>query len=124
MERITTWFGGILILFGVVSYVATGSHAPTALVPALLGLPILLLGIAARQDGWRTLALRTAAILSLLGLLGTLGGLTGLLSALILGGKTISPLANLLQAVMALGCAVFVGLYARELFGKNRVARS
>jgi hypothetical protein len=112
MERITIWFGGILIAFGLVSYIGTGSNDPTALTPLLPGIPILLLGIAARQ-GWQpTLALRLAVGLSALALLATLWGL---LSGLLPGGKSISLLANVLQALLALGCAIFVGLYARQV---------
>jgi len=112
MERITIWFGVILIAFGLVSYLGTGRNDPTALTPLLPGIPILLLGIAARQGRQPTLALRLAVGLSALALLATLWGL---LSGLLPGGKSISLLANVLQALLALGCAIFVGLYARQM---------
>ena len=41
---ITVVFGGLLVLVGVVTFVATGSSHPTALIPAALGAAFALLG--------------------------------------------------------------------------------
>jgi drug/metabolite transporter (DMT)-like permease len=101
----------------------TGGTSITALVPTLLGLPITLLGVIARNEQHRVLALRGAIGLAALGLLGTLSGLSGIASALLLGGKETPALSMMLQAVMAIGCAVFVGLYAREIFSGRQVSR-
>lgn len=122
MVRPTIWFGILLCLFGAGSYLGTGGASLTALIPAFLGLPMVLLGIAARR-GQNPVPLHLAAGLGLLGLIGTLGGLSGVASALLLGGKAIPPMSLILQAVMALGCAVFLALYVRNMLLKRQPAR-
>lgn len=120
MVRATLWFGAILTLFGIASYAGTGGASLTALTPVLIGIPIMLLGVVARDERRRKGALGVAAALGLLGLLGTLGGLSGVISALLLGGKEIPPLSIRLQAVMAVLCALFIGLYARDSMQSRR----
>jgi hypothetical protein len=121
MARATVWFGALLALFGIASYLGTGGSSMTALVPTLLGLPITLLGVIARNERHRVMALRAAIGLAALGLLGTISGLSGIASALLLGGKETPALSLTLQAIMALGCALFVGLYAREMLGGRQL---
>lgn len=120
MVRVTLWFGVIMVLFGIVSYIGTGATSLTALIPAFLGVPIALLGIAARNEQRRTMALRAAVALGILGLLGTFSGISGVMSALILDGKIIPTISLRLQAVMAIGCALFVALYVRNVMMARR----
>lgn len=123
MVRTTIWFGSILTAFGLVAYLMTGGNSSTALIPALLGIPIALLGIAARDERWRPGALRIAIGIGVLGLLGTISGLTGVASTLLLNGKASPPLSLLLQALMAIGCATFVAIAIRGLVSERRVMR-
>ena len=46
MARLTVAFGAVLILTGVITYFATGRESVTALIPAFIGGPIVLAGVA------------------------------------------------------------------------------
>ena len=48
MAKITITFGVLLILLGVIGYLAPGIHSLTALIPAVFGLVLVVLGFLAR----------------------------------------------------------------------------
>jgi hypothetical protein len=50
MAKLTIAFGTILILLGIIGYVATGSEHPTALIPSVLGLFFIFFGVMANSD--------------------------------------------------------------------------
>ncbi len=50
MAKTTISFGIILILLGIFGFVATGSHFPTALIPAYVGLVLAILGFLANTE--------------------------------------------------------------------------
>jgi uncharacterized membrane protein (DUF441 family) len=56
VARATIVFGVGLILVGVFAYLATGGASVTALIPALVGVPMLLAGVVALRVGWRSTA--------------------------------------------------------------------
>ena len=47
MQRLTLVIGGILVVLGVVAYVATGAASVTALIPAFVGLLLVICGLIA-----------------------------------------------------------------------------
>jgi hypothetical protein len=47
MAKLSIVYGNIFILMGLISYFGISSESVTALIPAFLGVPILLLGWAA-----------------------------------------------------------------------------
>lgn len=61
----------ILIATGVGFYFGTGMASMTALIPAFLGGPLLLCGLAAKSPGKIKLAMHVAAVIVLLGALGS-----------------------------------------------------
>ncbi len=73
MAKVTILFGVLLFLLGVVVWVATGKHAPTALIPAYVGIVLGVLGLLARTENQkrRMLTMHIAVTLGLLGFLGT-----------------------------------------------------
>jgi hypothetical protein len=73
MGKVTIFFGLLLILLGVFGYVGTGSHAPTALIPAYVGGVFCVLGFLANTDDAkkRMLFMHIAVTLGLIGFLGT-----------------------------------------------------
>ncbi len=80
MARLTIIIGLLLTLLGVGSYagltVAEGKAVSvTALIPAMAGIPILLLGLVALREPLRKHAMHGVAILALLGLVLPLGRL-------------------------------------------------
>lgn len=73
MAKITILFGLILIILGIFGFVGTGSHAPTALIPAYVGIIVCILGGLAITDNAkrRMLMMHIAVTIGLLGFLGT-----------------------------------------------------
>ena len=53
MAKMTLVFALILIVMGVAVFVATGSHAPTALIPAYFGILLGILGLLANSPNSR-----------------------------------------------------------------------
>ena len=95
-----------LIALGVGGYLGTGRSSVTALIPAFVGVPLLVLGIAAARatpSGPRRIGL--AAVI--LGLVGFAGSAPGLLSTAVIvaGGEVARPTAAILRAAMAVLCA-------------------
>ena len=121
MAKLTIGFGLVLILIGVISYVATGGASVTALIPAFLGLPILLAGVLGLKENFRKHALHAALGLALLGLLGTLHGLTKL-PALLSGGDVERPAAVVAQSLTAVLCVAFLALGIRSFMNARRKA--
>jgi hypothetical protein len=67
----TVTFAIAMILLGVVMYLGSGMGSVTALIPAFVGIPILLMGLLAAKV--RKPALIAALILAVLGFLGPFG---------------------------------------------------
>ena len=110
MPKITLAVGVLLVIQGVGFYVGTGGKSITALIPAFVGLPILVLGILARKEAARKHAMHLAAGLALLGLLAAVGrmasaglsasaaGVSLLIMALLTGGFLILCIKSFVDA--------------------------
>ena len=118
MTKITIAVGAFLIVLGLIGYLGTGMVSWTALIPAFFGLPLIIVGVLALQEGWRKHAMHVAVII---GLVGFLGGAFSFMRPLLSGGE-MKPMAATMQALMALTCAAFVGLCVKS-FVDARVAR-
>jgi hypothetical protein len=118
MPSVTRAVGFLLILLGVVSYVATGRASITALIPAFVGAVFLLIALVARQPNARKHAMHGAVALALLGVLGTLPRILRAVSA----GDTARP-AVLAQIAMATILAVYVLLGVRSFIEARKARR-
>ena len=99
----TVAFAIAMILLGVITYLGTGMGSMTALIPAFVGIPILLMGLLAAKA--RKPALLIALVLAVLGFIGPLG--------------RIVPLAmkgELGLSVAFMGQLIFMGLAAVLVF--------
>ena len=121
MARATMVFGVVLIALGVIGYVGTAAVSITALIPAIFGAVLTILGWLALNERYRKHALHLAAAVALVGLLGAVPGLIGLFD-LISGAEVQRPAAVVSQSLMAILMAVFVGLCVRS-FLEARPAR-
>jgi hypothetical protein len=108
-----------LILLGVAGYAFSGFVSITALIPAFFGVVLLALGILARDDKKRKMAMHIAAAVGLLGFLGSMRGLMKL-PALLQGEPLERPVAVLAQSIMALFTAFFVGLCVKSFIDARR----
>ena len=111
MAKVTQFVGAILVVVGVVAYVATGFASVTALLPSLLGLVIGVLGIVAARIDAGQHAIHAALVVALLGLLGSLQPLGGLADA--------DP-AAITSLVTVLVLAVYLALAVRSFVSARR----
>jgi hypothetical protein len=110
----------LLILVGLIGFVATGSQHATALIPAGFGLFLAMLGALSFKDRLRKHTMHAAALLGLVGFLGS--GFMGFpkLLTLLGGGEVARPIAVVSQSVTAVLCAVFVGLCINSFLQARR----
>ncbi len=109
MPKLSINIGIILIILGMIAYVATEAVSITALIPAFFGVVFGGLGILAkRNDKTRKHAIHGALLLAILGLGGSFGGLTTIIG-LIFGSESPERMsAALSQSVMAVLCIIFL----------------
>ena len=117
--------GALLMALGVGTYALTARTDPTpsatAMIPAFIGLPILALGLLARNAGNRKMAMHVAATLGVLGLLGSL--MQAPKWPLILTGQdTPRPLAAWETLLMFLICAGFVAMCVQSFRAARRAS--
>ena len=122
MAKFSIVFGIILIILGLVSYFGISSESITALIPAFLGIPVLILGWLAMNEKFRKHAMHGAAVLVLLGFGGTVGGLIKFFR--MIGGEVFErPSAITIQAIMAVLCLAFL-IFAIKSFIDARRKKS
>ncbi len=119
MPRVAMLFGVIFIILGLVAYFGISSESITALIPAFLGLPILVLGYVAQNEKYLKHAMHVAAVLALLGFGGTVGGLIKFFR--MIGGEQFERgSAITVQAIMALLCLIFLVFAVRSFIDARR----
>jgi hypothetical protein len=110
----TIVFGTLLILLGVIPYVM--ARQPTALIPAGVGLLLLVCGLIARNDRLRKHAMHAAVVVGLLGFLAAVGRLGMVLAR---GGRP-TALSGTSLGLMALLTGVFVVMCVRSFIAARR----
>ena len=119
MVKTAIGYGVVLIVVGLVGYFGTGQASVTALIPAFLGLLLLILGIAGRRENLRKNAMHIAVAIALLGFLGTVGGLVKLFT-LLSGGEVTRPTAIVIQSIVAVMCGSYVGFGVKSFADARR----
>ena len=100
---------------GVGAFIGTGAKAPTSLIPAYFGVPILLCGIIATKPNLRMHAMHGAV---LVGLLGAIGSIVMVIKALV--GGINRPVAFWCQVIMLVLTGAFVVLCVRSFIAARR----
>lgn len=73
MAALTTWTGVILTVAGILAFVVTGADSVTALIPAAVGVVLLIAALVARRvPRWHRHAIHAALVVALIGVLGSL----------------------------------------------------
>jgi hypothetical protein len=119
VSRLTIVIGVVLIALGVIGYIATDMVSPTALIPAVFGLVLLVLGFYGGNDRTRKTAMHIAMGIALVGVLGTSRGLLQLPAALS-GGDVERPAAVIAQGLMAILLIVYLALGIRSFVNARR----
>lgn len=103
MAGLSVLMGFLLILLGVVGYVASDMVSPTALIPAAFGVVILMLGAYGRAPGRRAVAMHLAMGIAIVGVIGSISGLLAVarwMTGNFDGPLTLAPIARALMAVL------------------------
>lgn len=112
--------GSLLILIGIIGYangLMTERASLTALIPAVFGAALLLLGVFARmKENLRKRLMHAAVVVALLGFIATAGRLIPRL-----GELTFSS-AEIAQISMAVVCLLFIVLAVKSFIGSRRKA--
>jgi hypothetical protein len=121
MARLTIFFGIILILLGVLTYMGTGSKFPTSLIPAGFGVLLAIFGALARTLDMkkRGLYMHIAVTVGLLGFLGTAKSIVDYVR-MKQGVQFKLPLAVDEKAAMATLLLVYVVLCVQSFIAARR----
>ena len=126
MAKLTLFIALILIVLGVAVFIATGSHAPTALIPAYFGILLGGLGMLANttDSKRRMLFMHIAVTVGLVGFIfpGWRGGAD--LLAQMHGQLVAYPIAMKEELAMAAICLVYVLLCVRSFIAVRRARSS
>lgn len=112
MPGVTVAIGVLLVIQGVGFYVVTAAKSITALIPAFVGLPILVLGLIAFRKSARGLAMHLAAALALVGFLAAVG-------RMISSGLSVSA-AGASVLILALLAGGFLVICAKSFIDAGR----
>lgn len=103
-------FGLLLLVIGIGAFLIGGAGSITALIPAFIGIPMLMAGFATSKPQYRRWGAYTAIGLALLMIIGSYRGITTFLSGLS-GKGEISAAAWLQVVLVVLSCLfLFVSL--------------
>lgn len=106
MIALTTWTGGILTAAGLIAYFATGMESFTSLIPAIIGVLLLIAAFAAsRAPGARRAIMIAALGIALLGALGSLMPLADLGD--LFAGEAERPAAVIVSGIMLIVLVVY-----------------
>lgn len=119
MANFTIRIGAILTAVGLAGYVLTGAVSLTALIPAAVGVVLIVLGLVARrQPDLRKHVMHVAVVVALVGLAGSISGLLALPSTLAAGGG-VRP-AMVMRAAMALLLLVYIAVAVKSFVDARR----
>ena len=121
MPRITVVFALVYIALGLAGFFLTGAAQPTALIPAFIGVVLLVLGLLGRNEKLRMHVMHAALLIGLLALLGTARSLLKLPAAF--DGTAERPEAVFAQAATAVLSVVYLAVGVRSFIAARR-ARS
>lgn len=119
MSTLAFAYGSALVVIGVAGYVFSGAASVTALIPAFIGAPMLLLGYIARNPRFTKHAMHAAVVIALLALLGTSSSIAKTI-AWIGGEPPERQFATVAQFVTALLSIAFLSLAVRSFVRARR----
>jgi hypothetical protein len=121
MAKLTTGFGILLIVLGILGFVATGSAHPTALIPVGIGLLFVLFGIMANSPDSkkRMLWMHISVTVALLVFLGMIPACIDVIR-LSRGVSFPYPAAVEEKAALGLFCLIYVLFCVRSFINARR----
>lgn len=123
VTRLTLITGGLLVLTGIVAYVATGFASWTALIPTIVGALLLIAGLIARQgDSARKHATHAALLVALLGAAGSVMNVVRLPE--LFSGDATNPGAIIASTIMLVLLVIFLVAGIRSFIAVRRQSGS
>jgi hypothetical protein len=121
MAKLTIAFGTLLILLGIIGYVATGSAHPTALIPSGIGIFFVLFGVMANTEDSkkRMLWMHISVTVALLVFLGMIPSAIDTLR-LARGVSFPHPIAVEEKGALCLFCLIYVLFCVRSFISARR----
>jgi hypothetical protein len=121
MAKLTIGFGVLLIVLGLIGYIGTGSHFPTALIPCVLGLFFILFGVMANSEDSkkRMLWMHISVTVALLTFLGMVKADIDVIR-LSRGAYFAYPAAVLEKSALSLLCLIYVLFCVRSFIAARR----
>ncbi|HUZ04312.1 MAG TPA: hypothetical protein VMU62_03055 [Acidobacteriaceae bacterium] len=125
MAKTTLFFAAVLIVLGLAVFVATGSHAPTALIPAFFGVVLGVFGLLANTEDSkrRMLFMHIAVSIGLVGFLFPGIRAMGDVIKLLQNQTVLRPIAMWEELAMSILCLIFVLLSVRSFIVARRARR-
>ena len=122
MAKLTLVVALVLIVLGIAVFVATGSQAPTALIPTWFGIFLGILGFLANTEDSkrRMLFMHIAVTVGLIGFIFPGWRAAGDLIAQMHDQAVLRPIAMQEELAMAVICLVFVLLCVRSFIAARR----
>ncbi len=124
MARTTIIVSILLIAMGLGAYFGTGMVSLTAMIPAFVGLPLLVLGLLARNPACRMHAMHVAVMISLIGFLAGAGRGLMKVSAIWSTDPEVKKLPVILSLAMGAVCAVHVVLCVRSFIAARKARQA
>ena len=118
MPRITVVFSLLFIAVGLAGFFLTGAVHKTALIPAAIGVVLLILGLLGNKENLRMHVMHAAVLVGLLAFLGTARGLFQLPAAI--DGTAARPGAVYAQSATAILALVYLVLGVRSFIAARR----
>ena len=122
MAKFTLGTALVLIILGVAFFVATGSDAPTALIPAYFGIVLGIFGLLANTEDSkrRMLFMHIAVTIGLLGVIFPGWRAASAFLGSTHGNTMVRPLAVKEEFAMAVICLIFVLMCVRSFITARR----
>lgn len=118
MTTITLAAGAVLTVLGIAGYALSGAASLTALIPALVGVLILICGVLARQEKLRRHAIHAALAVALLGALGSLMNVVKI--GQVFAGTAQRPTAVVVSTIMFLILVAYLAVGVRSFVAARR----
>jgi hypothetical protein len=115
VPHITIGVGGVLIALGLIGYFPD-QLSWTALIPAIFGVILAILGGLAIQPGMRKHAMHVAVMVGLIGFIAALGRAV----PVALKGEIANEKAFAMVVAMAVVCGIFVGLCIKSFIDARK----
>ncbi len=101
MTQTTKILGLLLVLIGIIGFIASGVASYSALIPAVYGAVFLLLGKVGEDESRRMVTMHLAQLLALIAIIGTFTGILDVISWLG-GDRAVNMMIAASRALMAL----------------------